>query len=245
MRFRYDVPAVIALALAGCSERQVDAPAPPPGPTAAAERPAPASLSGRDVPPSPSPTRNDLVDILSLDPSLVLDVRYATENNFLKRKLYPVARVLLRRPVAERLARVQKRLRAQGLGLKAFDGYRPLSAQKTMWAILPDEKYVGDPAKGSKHNRGAAVDVSLVDAQGRELPMPTPYDDFTPKAAAGYADIPGPAKANRKILQDAMTAGGFEIFPSEWWHFNDPEWETFGILDIPLEAAGPAPANDK
>ena len=110
-----------------------------------------------------------LVNIEALIPGIRLDIRYATVNNFTQRKLYPIARCYLRKRVAERLAEVQQELQAQGLGLKAFDCYRPLSIQKQLWALLPDERYVIDPRKGSRHNRGAAVDVTLVDVKGNEL----------------------------------------------------------------------------
>jgi D-alanyl-D-alanine dipeptidase len=114
-----------------------------------------------------------LVNIEAFISGIRLDIRYATANNFTKRPLYPVARCYLRKQVAERLTKVQQELQAQGLGLKVFDCYRPLSIQKQLWALLPDERYVIDPRKGSRHNRGAAVDVTLVDAKGNELEMPT------------------------------------------------------------------------
>jgi D-alanyl-D-alanine dipeptidase len=178
------------------------------------------------------------VDVQQLEPSLVLDVRYATTNNFLRRAVYPVARVLLRRPVAERLVAAHRRLQASGLRLKVYDGYRPLSVQRQMWSLLPDPRYVADPAQGSRHNRGAAVDVTLVDGQGRELELPTAYDDFTPRAAA---DAPTTATAarNRAVLQQAMEAEGFRRLASEWWHFDGPGADGYGLVDVPLTATAP------
>jgi len=179
----------------------------------------------------------ELVDVTTVAPGIVLDVRYATADNFLGKPVYPVARVVLRRRVAERLARVERRLARRGLGLKVFDGYRPLSAQRAMWAARPDPRWVADPEVGSRHNRGAAVDVTLVDARGDELPMPTAFDDMSPRAAAG-ADAPEPARTNRRILAEAMTAEGFEILATEWWHFDAPDWRRWDVMDVPLDQVG-------
>lgn len=124
-----------------------------------------------------------LVNIQSVIPGIVLDIRYATTNNFTGQELYPVAKCVLRTKTAEKLGEVQADLASQSLALKVFDGYRPLSVQKKMWAIFPNPDYVADPKKGSRHNRGAAVDLTLIHLPDqRELPMPTAYDDFTPKA---------------------------------------------------------------
>ncbi len=128
-----------------------------------------------------------LVDIKSVNLNIRHDIRYATNNNFLKKKIYSVPRCLLRSDVAQRLSRVQQDLEQMGLGLKVYDCYRPLSVTRQMWEILPDTRYVANPAKGSRHNRGAAVDLTLVDLHtGAELEMPTAFDDFTDKAARDY-----------------------------------------------------------
>src|SRR3954452_11165892 len=122
-----------------------------------------------------------------LDPTIRLDVRYATENNILHRPLYPVVRVYLRAPAARALADVQHELAASGLGLKVFDGYRPYRVTRQLWEPLKNPDYVADPAKGSRHNRGAAVDLTLVDLRtGEEIPMPTGYDEMTPRAAQSF-----------------------------------------------------------
>ncbi len=173
-----------------------------------------------------------LVDLQKIEPTIIVDLRYATEDNFLGRAVYTDKRCFLCRCTAERLARVQKRLQAQGYGLKVWDGYRPLSVQKLMWEMMPDPRYVADPSKGSRHNRGAAVDVTLVNAQGLECEMPTPFDDFSPRAAAFNMEATPEALKNRQILQQAMTSEGFLIYEDEWWHFNDPEWQKCPILDI-------------
>jgi len=177
-----------------------------------------------------------LVDVAQMDSTIVIDLRYATTNNFMNVQLYPVARCLLRKSVAERVVRVQQRLQKQGLGLKIWDAYRPLSVQKKFWEVCPDERYVAPPEKGSRHNRGAAVDVTLVDSLGNELEMPTGFDDFSKKAAPTYPDVSPAARKNRQILIDAMTAEGFSGISSEWWHYDAPHYGQYPVLDVPLEA---------
>ncbi len=177
-----------------------------------------------------------LVELHSAIPGLRLDVRYATADNFMKRPLYPVVRVFLRAPAAQALGDVQRELAAQGLGLKVFDGYRPYRVTEAMWEPIRNPDYVADPSKGSRHNRGAAVDLTLVDlATGLELPMPTPYDDFTARAGHDFEDLPVDAKGNRAKLRDVMIRHGFEPLPSEWWHYDFAGWRTFPLMDIPLE----------
>ncbi len=176
-----------------------------------------------------------LVEVRKLDPTILVDVRYATENNFMKEKMYPVGRVFLRPEAAARLVRVQKALRARGYGLKIFDGYRPLSIQKKMYAKFPNDDYVMNPAKGSNHNRGAAVDVALVDANGRELEMPSGYDEFSERAHVAYAGGAPEQTEHRRILQEAMKAEGFLPIRTEWWHFDDPDKASYSLLDIPIE----------
>ena len=156
---------------------------------------------------------DDFVELKRLEPTLVIELPYATENNFTKEKLYPVERCFLRRKVAESLVAAHRSLADRGLGLKIWDGYRPHSVQYRMWEKAPFPGYVGDPKFGSKHNRGAAVDVTLVDLNtGKELAMPTPYDEFTPRAHRDYFKLPPEVAENRRILQDAMRAHGFTTF---------------------------------
>ena len=164
------------------------------------------------------------------------DVRYATTNNFMHVKLYPVAKVFLRRPAAIALHDVERELARDGLGLKIFDGYRPYRVTVRMWKPIRNPDFVADPAKGSRHNRGAAVDLTLIDLRtGRELPMPTGYDDFTPRARQDFNDLPPDALAYRARLRDVMKSHGFDPLPSEWWHFDFRGWEKFELLDLPLE----------
>jgi D-alanyl-D-alanine dipeptidase len=175
-----------------------------------------------------------LCDITHVDPSIQVDMRYARPDNFLKEAIYPVNRCLLRAEVAERLARVQRRLLAEGFGLRMWDCYRPQSVQQRMWDLLPDPRYVADPSVGSKHSRAAAVDVTLVDTAGNPVQMPTKHDDFSARARRDYMNLPEPALRNRKILEDAMTAEGFIPLPTEWWHFDDPGWANAPLLDEPF-----------
>ena len=182
----------------------------------------------------------DLVEIRALDSRIVVDLPYATRNNFTGTAVYKSSRCYLRRAVAVNLAAVQTELEKSGCGLKVWDGYRPLSVQKKFWALVPDVRYVASPAKGSRHNRGAAVDVTLTDRAGHELEMPTKFDDFSPRAAANAPCDSPAALANRQRLQQAMTAHGFQIFATEWWHFDAVGWEKYPVLDLDPEAV-PAP----
>jgi zinc D-Ala-D-Ala dipeptidase len=177
----------------------------------------------------------DLVDINRINSNIVVDIRYSTENNFTKKKVYPVNKCFLRKAAASRLDSVQKELEKMNLGLKVWDCYRPLSVQRAFWAIMPDERYVANPAKGSRHNRASAVDVTIVDASGAEVQMPTEYDDFSDKAGRYNTDLPKKALGNSRLLEGIMKNAGFIPLPSEWWHFDDKEWEKSEIMDIPFE----------
>jgi D-alanyl-D-alanine dipeptidase len=178
----------------------------------------------------------ELVELKEVIPDIILDIRYATENNFVCEVLYPSARCFLAKDAALALKEVQENLKIQGYRLKVFDGYRPLSVQKRMWEILPDSKYVANPATGSRHNKGYAVDVSLVDINGNDLLMPTEFDDFSEKAQSDYMDLPEEAIKNRQILKEAMEKHGFNQLSSEWWHFDYKGWENKPNLDIPIDS---------
>ena len=177
---------------------------------------------------------NRLVDLASL--GIPLDIRYATADNFMKKSLYPVAKAYLRAPVARALANVHRELATRGLGIKVYDAYRPYRVTEAMWEPIRNPDYVADPAKGSRHNRGAAVDLTLIDLKsGAELPMPTGYDDFSERAAHAFTDLPPETLANRAILREVMTKHGFEPLPSEWWHYDFKGWERFALMDVGLE----------
>jgi zinc D-Ala-D-Ala dipeptidase len=182
--------------------------------------------------PSVSEVGAELVDIQTIAPQVQLDIRYATPNNFLKKAVYPLAKCLLRSPTAEKLARVQVALGAEGLGLKLFDCYRPLSVQRKMWAILPDSNYVANPKFGSRHNRAAAVDVALVDRAGNALEMPSEFDDFSDRSRSDYTGGSTTSRQNRELLRSFMEREGFRRLGSEWWHFDDGDWRQYGLLDI-------------
>lgn len=177
--------------------------------------------------------RDELVELDKFIPGIVLDIRYATTNNFTGQILYPSARCFLRKPVAENLRAVQMELATKGLGLKVFDGFRPLSVQKKMWEVFPHPGYVADPKKGSRHNRGAAVDLTLIRLpDSTELPMPTAFDDFTTKAHRDFNDLPEETIRNRALLETLMTKHGFIGLPTEWWHFDDENWKRYPIMDV-------------
>lgn len=188
-----------------------------------------------------TPEAAGLVDITKVAPGIRLDIRYATPNNFTHVAVYPAARCFLRADVAQRLAKVQAAMAKQGLGLKVFDCYRPFSIQKKFWSLVPDEDWVarpvekdGKPVTGSKHNRGAAVDVTLVDASGHDIPMPSGFDDFTGKARRDCKEWTPEARTNARKLEAAMVKEGFEPLPSEWWHYDGPGWQGYQLLDVPF-----------
>lgn len=181
------------------------------------------------------PLTDPLIDLQSLIPDAVLDIRYATKDNLTGRPLYPFAAAFLRRSAADKLVNAAADLRARKLRLVIFDAYRPLSIQKALWAAKPDPRYVADPAKGSSHNRAAAVDLGLADEAGKALPMPSEFDDFSPRAHHGAKGVkPGPRR-NAGILKAALEKAGFESLREEWWHYRDPDAKSWPILDIPFE----------
>ena len=198
-------------------------------------------LAAQETPPGEAgPFRTpDLVELTSIDPTIKLDVRYATSNNFTGRPVYTEARAFLQRPAAEALARVQRALREKGYGLVVFDGYRPWRVTKVFWDLTPAEtkRFVADPAKGSKHNRGCAVDLSLVDVKtGKEVEMPGAYDEMSERSYPTYeGGIPAQREA-RELLRAAMEQEGFFVYSHEWWHFDFKDWRAYPILDVPFSA---------
>jgi D-alanyl-D-alanine dipeptidase len=175
----------------------------------------------------------DIIDVTTIIPDAVLDMRYATDNNFVGKAVYPKAVCKLHRGVALRLARAAKLLRAQKRRLVLWDCYRPASIQSTFWKLVPDEKYVANPKKGSRHSRAAAVDVALADMEGTLLAMPTEFDDFSAKAHRKNA-LSGKAGREAKRLELAMTKVGFLGMPTEWWHFDAPDATKYALSDLPL-----------
>jgi D-alanyl-D-alanine dipeptidase len=179
----------------------------------------------------------DLVELLALDASLRLDIRYASANNFTGRPVYPEARAFLQRPAAEALLRAHRALGPHGYGLLIYDGYRPWSITKLFWEVSPDKAFVADPAKGSKHNRGCAVDLSLFDrATGREVEMPGGYDEMTPRSSPDFGGGKPEQRARRDLLRRLMEREGFTVEENEWWHFNYKDWREYPLLDLPFSA---------
>lgn len=180
----------------------------------------------------------DLVELVTLDSTIRLDIRYATKNNFMGRKMYNEGRAFLQRPAAEALVRAHRRLKQTGYGLLIFDGYRPWSVTKLFWDETPPEKhsFVANPQKGSKHNRGCAVDLTLYSLRtGKEVEMPSAYDDFTERASPNYKGGTGEQRRLRDLLRKVMEDEGFSVEPLEWWHFDYKDWRKYRILDVSFE----------
>lgn len=173
---------------------------------------------------------SEFVDIKRISKTIVIDLRYAGENNVAHRPLYPSGMpALVRASVARRLAVAQEYLREKGYGLKIWDAYRPQSVQEKLWRTTHNRSFVADPneGRGSMHIRGAAVDATLVDSSGRDVPMPTDFDSFTSGALIEYAGRDATVHGNLKLLQKAMAHGGFYGSRTEWWHFCAPDWKRF------------------
>jgi zinc D-Ala-D-Ala dipeptidase len=196
-----------------------------------------ALLQAQQGPPTEAgPFRQpDLVEIIGLDPTIRLDIRYATKNNFLGRSVYKQARAFLQRPAAEALTRVNAALKRQGYGLVIFDGYRPWVVTKTFWDATPVEKreFVADPSKGSRHNRGCAVDLTMFDLNtGKQVTMPSEYDEMTERSHINYQCATPEARRLRDLLRAAMEAEGFAVYAPEWWHYDYKDWREYPILNI-------------
>ena len=178
---------------------------------------------------------SDLVELVKLDSSIHLDIKYATKNNLAGRPVYTEARAFLQRPAAEALVKVHKELESLGYGLVVFDGYRPWSVTKLFWDITPAEnkKFVANPKDGSRHNRGCAIDVSLYELNsGKEVSMTSKFDEMTKSAYAGYTGGTIEQRKHRDLLIDKMEDNGFTVYEYEWWHFDYQAWETYRIQNI-------------
>ena len=164
--------------------------------------------------------QSDFVRLKDLSSDFVYELKYATPDNFLKQAVYDCGECYLRKSTAEALVKANEAFKQLGYRIKLFDCYRPLSVQKKMWKILPGTHYVANPAKGSKHNRGAAVDLTLVDAQGKELNMGTPFDFFGKEAHHTYTEHTKEVLENRKLLKETLNKYNFKSIYSEWWHYE-------------------------
>ena len=194
-----------------------------------------------DAPPvEPGKFRQpDLVELVKLDPTIKLDIRYATANNFVGRPLYTEARAFLQKPATEALQRAHQKLRQQGYGLLIFDGYRPWAITKLFWDVTPPSlhNFVADPRKGSKHNRGCAIDLSLFALQtGQEVSMPGAYDEMTERSYPMYKGGTAEQRRTRDLLRAAMEAEGFAVNEYEWWHFDYKDWRQYPILNVSFAA---------
>lgn len=182
-------------------------------------------------------TNKLLVDLEKFIPGISIDVRYATKNNFTGIVLYKSARTFLRLPAAKALLQIQNELKEKGLALKIYDAYRPYSITEILWEHVKDGRYAADPKKGSRHNRGCAIDLTIINLHsGAELEMPTPYDDFTIKAHHAYKDLPKQIIENRTLLKMLMEKYGFDSITSEWWHYDFNGWKNYELMDIPFES---------
>ncbi len=181
---------------------------------------------------------SDLVELVKLDPTIKLEIRYATSDNFLGTPFYTQARAFLQRPAAEAVARASAALRPLGYGLLVHDGYRPWYVTKMFWDATPADKhiFVANPADGSRHNRGAAVDLTLYElATGRPVEMVSTYDETTPRAAADYPGGTSRQRWYRQLLRSVMEAQGFTVYPEEWWHFDYGDWRKYRIGNARFE----------
>ena len=181
---------------------------------------------------------SDLVEITALDATIKLDIRYATSRNFLGTPLYSEARAFLQRPAAEALVRVNHALAKDGYGLLVHDAYRPWYVTKIFWDATPPDKhaFVADPAQGSRHNRGCAVDLTLYTlADGKPVQMPSLYDEMSPRAYPNYAGGTPEQRRLRDYLRAQMEAQGFSVYESEWWHFDYTDWKAYAIQNATFE----------
>ncbi len=181
----------------------------------------------------------ELVELATLDPLLHLDIRYASTNNFLGTPVYSQARAFLQRPAAEALVRVLGKLQPLGYGLLIHDAYRPWYVTKIFWEATPPEGkiFVADPAQGSRHNRGCAVDLTLYElATGKPVPMPGTYDEMSPRSFPTYPGGTSLQRWHRELLRVAMTSEGYTVYETEWWHFDYQDWKAYPILNLPFEA---------
>jgi zinc D-Ala-D-Ala dipeptidase len=208
-----------------------------------------AAAGAANPPDEPGPFRKtDLVELTTLDPAIHLDVRYAQFNNFLSTPVYPQARAFLQRPAAEALLRVLHKLRPIGYGLLIHDAYRPWYVSKIFWDATPPEDhiFVADPQKGSRHNRGCAVDLTLYDlATGRLIEMTGLYDEMSPRSFSNFPGGTSLQRWHRDLLRRAMESEGFTVNEDEWWHFDYKDWKLYPILNVPFEKLNPvSPAGD-
>jgi D-alanyl-D-alanine dipeptidase len=175
----------------------------------------------------------ELVDVATMRRPPLEEIRYATRANFTGEQLYPFPAAYVRKQLIPHLEQIQRELASKGLALKIYDGYRPLPIQQKMWDLIRDERFVSNPAVNrGRHTRGTAVDVTLVDRRGKPVPMPSDFDEFSPRAAVNYRGGTPEERRNRELLQRVMIRNGFLSYPDEWWHFDFKGWEKYPPLSI-------------
>lgn len=178
----------------------------------------------------------ELIDLSKFIPSINLDIRYATTNNFTGKIIYTKPKAFARKQVAIALQKAQDSLNKLGLGIKIYDAYRPYSATIKFFEVYPDTNFVANPQFGSRHNRGCAIDLTLIDLKtGKEIPLPTPFDDFTEKAHPDYPNFPEEVLKNRALLFAVLSHFGFTHYPTEWWHFDYQGWQQYPLMDLYFE----------
>ncbi len=185
----------------------------------------------------------ELVDLATLDKTFKLDIRYASDNNFLSNPFYTSAKAYMQRPAAEALARVNKKLADQGYGILIFDAYRPWFVTKMFWDATtePQHVFVADPSKGSRHNRGCAVDLTLYDLKtGKPIEMVGGYDEMSDRSYPDYLGGTSLQRWHRDFLRKAMQEEGFTVYDAEWWHFDYKDWRNYPILNLTFEEMGKA-----
>jgi D-alanyl-D-alanine dipeptidase len=206
------------------------------------------SPAGPPVEPGPFKAP-ELVELTALEPGIRLDVRYARSDNFLGQPVYREARAFLQRPAAEALARAHRKLAEEGWGLMVYDGYRPWAVTKAFWDATPDDKkiFVANPARGSRHNRGCAVDLTLYDlATGKAADMGSGYDEASPRSYVTWEGGTREQLDRRELLRETLAREGFFVYAWEWWHFDYKDWRDYPVLNVPFEEIGrPAPPAPK
>lgn len=201
------------------------------------------TVAAQDRPPKDAKATRaaDLVELITLDPGIKLDIRYATTNNFMGKPVYPEARAFLQRPAAQAVLAAHRELARHGYGLLIHDGYRPWTITKAFWdmtAGTPMQEFVADPKSGSKHNRGCAVDLTMYDlATGQAVQMPGDYDEPSLRSYPTYQGGTAAQRGRRDLLRAVMERQGFTVEPNEWWHFNYKDWPSYPILDISFQQA--------
>lgn len=235
------LPSIVAVALAACSAN-------PPAPAVFRVEPVrpvaqllPEAMAVTPPKESGEFRPSDLIEPTALEPSIRLDIRYATTRNFLGTPLYSQARAFLQRPAAEALVRVQRALAADGYGLLVHDAYRPWYVTKMFWDATPEDKhrFVADPAQGSRHNRGCAVDLTLYDLRtGHAVEMPSLYDEMSERAYPDYTGGNADSRRLRDLLRLRMEAEGFSVYELEWWHYDYRDWKSYAIQNVRFEQIG-------